>query len=81
MGVVPTLISPGVGTIHWHPDVGVFETHGAIRDKWVLMGWETSGSATPCPMSRTTGASPPNSHRGSTLRSSRRSRRSRNRKC
>ena len=30
------------GSIHWHPDTGSFETHGAIRDYWAKLGWENS---------------------------------------
>lgn len=28
------------GSIYWHPDVGTFEVHGAIREKWASLGWE-----------------------------------------
>jgi LGFP repeat len=31
-----------LGSIHWHPDTGAHETHGAIRDKWAVMGFERS---------------------------------------
>ncbi len=30
------------GSIYWHPDKGAFEIHGAIKDKWVELGWEKS---------------------------------------
>ena len=30
------------GVIYWHPAIGAFEVHGAIRDKWAALGWETS---------------------------------------
>jgi hypothetical protein len=30
------------GSIHWHPETGAHETHGAIRSKWAELGWETS---------------------------------------
>ena len=29
------------GSIYWTPDTGAFEVHGAIRDKWAELGWET----------------------------------------
>jgi len=29
------------GSIHWTPATGAHETHGAIRDKWASLGWET----------------------------------------
>lgn len=28
------------GSIYWHPDVGAFEVHGAIRNRWKAHGWE-----------------------------------------
>ena len=28
------------GSIHWHPDTGAWETHGAIRGVWAELGWE-----------------------------------------
>ena len=28
------------GSIHYHPDTGAHETHGAIRDKWAQENWE-----------------------------------------
>jgi hypothetical protein len=28
------------GSVYWHPEVGAFEAHGAIRDKWAQFGWE-----------------------------------------
>lgn len=28
------------GSIYWSPSTGVFEVHGAIRDKWAALGWE-----------------------------------------
>jgi hypothetical protein len=30
------------GSIYWTPDTGAWEAHGAIRDKWASLGWETS---------------------------------------
>ncbi len=30
------------GSIYWSPTTGAHEVHGAIRDKWEAMGWETS---------------------------------------
>jgi uncharacterized protein with LGFP repeats len=30
------------GSIYFHPDTGVHEIHGAIRDKWASMDWERS---------------------------------------
>lgn len=30
------------GSIYWHPNIGAFEVHGAIRQKWATMGWEKS---------------------------------------
>jgi hypothetical protein len=30
------------GSIYWHPSTGAFEVHGAIRDAWSNIGWETS---------------------------------------
>ncbi|MGC0334284.1 uncharacterized protein with LGFP repeats [Streptomyces sp. SAI-170] len=29
------------GSIYWTPQTGAHEVHGAIRDKWASMGWET----------------------------------------
>jgi hypothetical protein len=29
------------GSIYFHPATGTFEVHGAIRDKWAEVGWET----------------------------------------
>lgn len=35
--------STGVtGSIYWTPQTGAWEVHGAIRDKWSALGWETS---------------------------------------
>jgi len=31
------------GSIYWHPAIGAFEVHGAIRDKWASLGWEAFG--------------------------------------
>jgi hypothetical protein len=30
------------GSIYWTPQTGAHEVHGAIRDLWASMGWETS---------------------------------------
>jgi LGFP repeat len=30
------------GSIYWYPSTGAFEVHGAIRDAWSNIGWETS---------------------------------------
>ena len=30
------------GSIYWSPQTGAHEIHGAIRDLWASMGWETS---------------------------------------
>jgi hypothetical protein len=30
------------GSIYWTATTGAFEVHGAIRDEWASMGWETS---------------------------------------
>ncbi|HEY7068053.1 MAG TPA: hypothetical protein VII06_41765 [Chloroflexota bacterium] len=30
------------GVIYWSPDTGAFETHGAIRDRWLSLGAEKS---------------------------------------
>jgi uncharacterized protein with LGFP repeats len=30
------------GSIYWTPSTGAHEVHGAIRDLWASMGWETS---------------------------------------
>jgi hypothetical protein len=30
------------GSIHWTPGTGAHEVHGAIREKWASLGWETS---------------------------------------
>ncbi|HKB58355.1 MAG TPA: hypothetical protein VKC51_12285 [Lacunisphaera sp.] len=30
------------GSIHWHPMVGAFETHGEIRNRWAKLGFEKS---------------------------------------
>ena len=30
------------GSIYWHPSTGAFEVHGAIRDAWSNIGWESS---------------------------------------
>jgi LGFP repeat len=35
------------GSIHWHPDTGAHETHGTIRDKWAVMGFERSALGYP----------------------------------
>ena len=35
------------GSIYWTPSTGAFEVHGAIRDKWATLGWETSFLAYP----------------------------------
>src|SRR5438067_9534624 len=31
-----------LGSIHWHPETGAHETHGAIRNKWAVMRFELS---------------------------------------
>jgi len=30
------------GSVYWHPNIGAFEVHGAIRQKWASLGWEKS---------------------------------------
>jgi hypothetical protein len=30
------------GSIYWHPDLGAWEIHGSIREKWASLGWEQS---------------------------------------
>ena len=30
------------GSIYWTPELGAWSIHGAIRDKWAALGWETS---------------------------------------
>jgi uncharacterized protein with LGFP repeats len=35
------------GSIYWTPDTGAHEVHGAIRDLWASLGWETSGLGYP----------------------------------
>jgi glucose/arabinose dehydrogenase len=30
------------GSIYWHPNIGAFEIHGAIRQRWIALGWEQS---------------------------------------
>jgi len=30
------------GSVYWTPQTGAHEVHGAIRDLWAHMGWETS---------------------------------------
>lgn len=30
------------GSIYWTEQTGAFEVHGAIRDKWISLGWERS---------------------------------------
>ena len=30
------------GSIYWHPDIGAFEVHGAIKEFWKNAGWEKS---------------------------------------
>jgi hypothetical protein len=29
------------GSIYWNPEIGAYEVHGAIHDKWASLGWET----------------------------------------
>ncbi len=29
------------GSIYWHPSTGAHNVHGAIRDRWQQLGWET----------------------------------------
>ena len=29
-------------SIYWHPETGAHEVHGAIRDKWASLGWESA---------------------------------------
>lgn len=35
------------GSIYWHPNTGVYEIHGSIRDKWKQFGWEKSSQGYP----------------------------------
>lgn len=35
------------GAIHWHPDLGAYEVHGAIRARWAALGNETSAVGYP----------------------------------
>lgn len=35
------------GSIHWSPPTGAHETHGAIRDRWAAVGWETGALGFP----------------------------------
>jgi uncharacterized protein with LGFP repeats len=46
------------GSIYWTPETGAHEVHGAIRDKWQSMGWETSFLRYPTTDERT----PPDGH-------------------
>jgi hypothetical protein len=29
------------GSIYWTPEIGAYEVHGTIRDKWAELGWES----------------------------------------
>jgi uncharacterized protein with LGFP repeats len=46
------------GSIYWTPETGAHEVHGAIRDTWQSMGWETSFLRYPTSDERT----PPSGH-------------------
>jgi glucose/arabinose dehydrogenase len=35
------------GSIYYHPNVGIYEVHGGIRDKWAALGWERSALGYP----------------------------------
>ena len=35
------------GSIYWTARLGAFEVHGAIRDKWAAVGWETGSLGYP----------------------------------
>jgi uncharacterized protein with LGFP repeats len=35
------------GSIYWRADLGAFEVHGAIRDRWAQLGWEVGGIGYP----------------------------------
>ncbi|MBW3537570.1 MAG: DUF1929 domain-containing protein [Actinobacteria bacterium] len=35
------------GSIYWTPSTGAWEVHGAIRDRWAALGWETSSLGYP----------------------------------
>jgi hypothetical protein len=35
------------GSMYWHPNTGAFEVHGAIRDRWAAIGWETGALGYP----------------------------------
>jgi len=35
------------GSIYWHPQIGAFEVHGAILEKWSSLGWERSSLGYP----------------------------------
>lgn len=50
------------GSIYWRADIGPHEVHGAIRDLWASMGWETGRLG--YPRSDETG---PADHRASTF--------------
>ena len=28
------------GSIYWRPEIGAYEVHGAIRERWAALGWE-----------------------------------------
>lgn len=42
------------GSIYWHPDTGAHEVHGAIRDKWSALGWESGDLGYPITGERAT---------------------------
>ena len=46
------------GSIYWTPETGAHEVHGAIRDAWQRLGWETSFLPYPTSDEQT----PPNGH-------------------
>ncbi|MBP2330313.1 glucose/arabinose dehydrogenase [Kibdelosporangium banguiense] len=30
------------GSVYWHPNIGAYEVHGMIKQKWAALGWELS---------------------------------------
>ena len=38
------------GSIYWTPNTGAWSVHGAIRDHWAALGWETRWAIRPATM-------------------------------
>jgi uncharacterized protein with LGFP repeats len=55
------------GSIYWRDDIGAHEVHGAIRDLWASMGWESGRLGYPMSDERGSGERRASTFQGGTI--------------